>query len=1117
MGNIKSILSLLILIIFQLSLVSADVLLEFHLNRNQVYAEGYTCHNCDPNGNPTWCSANKVVDRSPFGFNPSEPAATNGIVTVPYKNWNTLQTQSGDSGTTCQFTYFFTPGYLSITNAMNVNPPCSNCGPYPINFNFEKVNNCKSEVGNIIYSNNIYNDQPIVVSVPADLSADTSAAFGCKTCRVRWIPTKYIDYFSALTNVKLTIKNSAGTVVNNPQTVQKNILWDSTVTVNFDQWYPPAEDTYTVRVETDVVDDQCASSELDWATNTVTVWPYYPKNECWTHLDGLKVIDQGTTKLVNEPLTIEYQKRSHYAPNYDPWDSSYNTYKAKVPTRVKVYLGYGDSSVIWVEQESVLVQPSGAWGDDEVKQLTFTPTIAGTELKIRVEAVAEDSKCVGKTNPSESAEVDIDIRECDNGDTQNCYSGPSGTQNVGLCIGGTQTCTNYEWGSCQGEVVPSAEVCDALLKDENCDGASNPSSLCDCNEGETQLCSVEHIGICAVGTESCTNGKWGGCPLPKSDEGCNDIDDRCNGMEDEDWYSYYLDSDGDGHGDETISTEACTEPVGYAIIDINSNQKDCDDTTDTISPSATENCMDPNCVDEDCDGLPNAKDESCTDENSWFCTCDTGFTWCEGGKCANIIEDVKNCGACGNSCIDGVQIETYETAECLASKCEYKCLPNLYDIDEDLSNGCEYQCAPSEDPTEICDGVDNNCDGTIDEGFPNVCVTGCTPSADPTEVCDGIDNNCDGTTDEGFDGICTIGCVYEGAEICDAKDNNCNGVIDEGFDDDLDTYCKDIDCNDKDELINPGQNEICDGKDNNCNDEIDEICDMDKDGYCGSDYELFDGITICPIDKKDCNDGDSSIHPGAVDICFDNEDNDCNSWVDDGDNCGCEDGDTKPCGDTDKGECAYGIKTCSGGTWSECVGEKTPTDEVCDKYDNDCDGVTNNGIDCCEQGDSLVCVPDSDKCTNGIRYCQNYGWGDCLAQCKFTITLMEPQNKEYTTKSISVEYALSQGANCRYELQKPNSILKKQGDIEPNQLIEAYEGENEFKLICDEKEVDVKFSIRTEFVEYIITPENIDDLMIEIEDSNFSTQIIVENLEQSQDAIDSEISTAFDDGKTTIT
>ena len=92
--------------------------------------------------------------------------------------------------------------------------------------------------------------------------------------------------------------------------------------------------------------------------------------------------------------------------------------------------------------------------------------------------------------------------------------------------------------------------------------------------------------------------------------------------------------------------------------------------------------------------------------------------------------------------------------------------------DEQLLNACG---ACGETPIEICDGIDNDCDGESDEQLLNAC-DGCGPT--PREICDNLDNDCDGWVDEGLMNACGT-CGFPPSERCDLIDNDCDGLIDE--------------------------------------------------------------------------------------------------------------------------------------------------------------------------------------------------------------------------------------------------------------------------------------------------------------------------------------------------
>ena len=238
------------------------------------------------------------------------------------------------------------------------------------------------------------------------------------------------------------------------------------------------------------------------------------------------------------------------------------------------------------------------------------------------------------------------------------------------------------------------------------------------------------------------------------------------------------------------------------------------------------------------------------------------------------------------------------------------------------------------DAPELCDGIDNNCDGNIDEGI------GATYYGDqdgddygnPTNVTQGcvrpagyvVDNtDCDDTDSDRFPG---------NPEVCDGKDNDCDGVVDNGvkttFYQDLDSdgfgnalvtqdacsapagfVADDTDCDDTDPDKFPGNHEVCDGKDNDCDGVVDNgvkttfYQDLDSDGF--GDTLVTQDACSAPAgfvaDNMDCDDTDPTIFTGAPELC-DRKDNDCDGVVpadevdDDGDGITECEGD---CDDTD--------------------------------------------------------------------------------------------------------------------------------------------------------------------------------------------------------------------------
>ena len=118
---------------------------------------------------------------------------------------------------------------------------------------------------------------------------------------------------------------------------------------------------------------------------------------------------------------------------------------------------------------------------------------------------------------------------CTDSETKPCpYTGPQGTENKGVCKAGTQTCTNGQWGSCEGEVTPVDEVC-GDNKDNNCDGNTDEGCVvCEDKDGDGYF-AYDPIG-CPQGND-CNDFEIE--IHPGATEACNTIDDNCNGQKDE--------------------------------------------------------------------------------------------------------------------------------------------------------------------------------------------------------------------------------------------------------------------------------------------------------------------------------------------------------------------------------------------------------------------------------------------------------------------------------------------------------------------------------------------------------------------------------------------------------
>ncbi len=523
--------------------------------------------------------------------------------------------------------------------------------------------------------------------------------------------------------------------------------------------------------------------------------------------------------------------------------------------------------------------------------------------------------------------------------------------------------------------------------------------------------------------------------------------------------TYLPDSDGDGYGDsnQPTNSQECTPPPGYVY---ESEGGDCDDSNPNVHPGAAEVC---DGLDNDCN---NQIDDNPTDAPTFYPDADgDGYgephnsrtDMCEGNS--DYVLDNTDCNDNDSSINPGAQ----EVCDGVDNNCNgfmpgtTRVAPGGDGIDEGVTTTYYYDgdgdgygdenntiedCSPPPGyvegtsefdcndadanafpgNSEICDGVDNDCNGQIDDnptdaptlyydgdgdgyGDPNnsrndSCALGngygfdntdcddneATTNPGAEEVCDGVDNNCSGANGN-VTRIAVNGHIDEGVKNTYYRDADGDGFGNMGDTTEACSpppgYVEDsTDCDDTNSDVNPAAQETCDGLDNDCDNEVDEgvkstfYHDGDSDGY-GDPNDPQEGCSETAgyvTDSSDCDDNDPAINPAATETC-DGADNDCNTVVDDDYSTDAQTGYQDSDGDG-YGDPSVSFHSCQVNWPSGYVPDGTDCNdaeadaypgntEVCDGLDNDCDMMVDEGFPDLDNDTMADCV-DSDDDNDGV-------------------------------------------------------------------------------------------------------------------------------------------------------